>query len=725
MEKNLQILYIIVLTMLFVGIIFWVDPTFSLAESSDRLSLVISVNQARPGQEVIVSYTASPDWGSDAWIGLIPSDIPLGDQKIADENDIDYQYLNNSVVGEKNFMMPAIPGVYEFRLYPSDDDSYPEVAVSQSIRVGIPPTGTNPSLPEFPLDTLPSFPDDQPAGTPSPTSFPGMNQIVSSLSFPNSTPIPNLSDISTFPFSSPSIDQLPALTPSVSPASLPPTDTEPPRVVMTDPNSGAIEIATNTQIHIQFDDLVQPGEAFHSIEMIDQNQKNIAIEKETLDDVLLIKPQSDLDSKTTYQVVLPYRSVTDKAGNPLPDTFLFSFTTIVPPPVSMLSLPFVGGKSEEILDIPLHYNGYRNTAQIEMELTFHPDLLEFLGVVAGEINPEWLARVQFLEAGRVGVTLTQANNFNLIGENGIIAVLKFRVLKASKTVTQSQLILEKLRLFDQKHAQLPGTVMNGMFHLMGSGTPTPTTTPFVIDQADMTVEPSSLLNGKIGEKYPFKAILENVPLAVKAIKYQWNFGDGSKVAESADGEMTHIYSQSGQFELTVKAFDRGSGKMITMKKMKVGILESPHVSPETDSNGNQPQQHTYREKHLNGKLKIQYTYVVRPDGTQVKNGLETSWYENGKKKSEGEYQNGKKEGIWISWYENGVIGQKGSYQNDQRERIWIKHYRNGNKESEGSYINNRREGQWRKWYENGQLWAEFECRNDQILPGSYKEYRQQ
>ena len=36
-----------------------------------------------------------------------------------------------------------------------------------------------------------------------------------------------------------------------------------------------------------------------------------------------------------------------------------------------------------------------------------------------------------------------------------------------------------------------------------------------------------------------------------------------------------------------------------------------------------------------------------------KEGLETSWFENGQKRSEINYKNGEMEGIWNLWYENG------------------------------------------------------------------------
>jgi len=238
----------------------------------------------------------------------------------------------------------------------------------------------------------------------------------------------------------------------------------------------------------------------------------------------------------------------------------------------------------------------------------------------------------------------------------------------------------------------------------------------------MMVEPSSLLNGKVGKEYVFKAVIDNIPASVKSLKYQWNFGDKSKVVDSSVGEMTHIFSQPGKYEVTVNAFDRSKGRMIAMKKLKVEILQEPLVTTTINTPESQTKVFNYQEKYPNGKLKVQYTYILLPDGTQVKNGLENSWYENGKKKNEGEYQNGKKVGVWISCYDNGVIGQKGTYQNGQKSGLWVKNYRNGNKESEGHYQNNLREGAWKKWYENGELWADFEYKHDQIVPGSYLEY---
>jgi antitoxin component YwqK of YwqJK toxin-antitoxin module len=42
-------------------------------------------------------------------------------------------------------------------------------------------------------------------------------------------------------------------------------------------------------------------------------------------------------------------------------------------------------------------------------------------------------------------------------------------------------------------------------------------------------------------------------------------------------------------------------------------------------------------------------------------GLNTVWYENGQKKNEGTYKNGKEDGLWTHWYENGKKRGEGTF----------------------------------------------------------------
>ena len=77
----------------------------------------------------------------------------------------------------------------------------------------------------------------------------------------------------------------------------------------------------------------------------------------------------------------------------------------------------------------------------------------------------------------------------------------------------------------------------------------------------------------------------------------------------------------------------------------------------------------------NGNKKVETHFKNgKPDG------LTTGWYESGKKKGETRYKNGKPEGLFTLWYESGVKGVEG-------------HYKNGKKE-----------GLQTAWYESGEFW---------------------
>ncbi len=62
-------------------------------------------------------------------------------------------------------------------------------------------------------------------------------------------------------------------------------------------------------------------------------------------------------------------------------------------------------------------------------------------------------------------------------------------------------------------------------------------------------------------------------------------------------------------------------------------------------------------------------------------------WNNGQKKTEGEYRNDQKEGKWTEWYKPGIT-------------------------IEGEYRKGREEGKWEAWHENGQKAAEVEYRDD-------------
>lgn len=49
-----------------------------------------------PGEEIYVSFTALPDFAENAWIGIIPSNVPHSKESVNDQYDISYQYLEKT-----------------------------------------------------------------------------------------------------------------------------------------------------------------------------------------------------------------------------------------------------------------------------------------------------------------------------------------------------------------------------------------------------------------------------------------------------------------------------------------------------------------------------------------------------------------------------------------------------------------------------------------------------
>jgi antitoxin component YwqK of YwqJK toxin-antitoxin module len=65
--------------------------------------------------------------------------------------------------------------------------------------------------------------------------------------------------------------------------------------------------------------------------------------------------------------------------------------------------------------------------------------------------------------------------------------------------------------------------------------------------------------------------------------------------------------------------------------------------------------------------------------------LYINWYENGQKKREGTFKDGKKVGKWTRWYENGQKKREGTYKDGELNGLWTGWYKNGQKKYEETY----------------------------------------
>ena len=142
-----------------------------------------------------------------------------------------------------------------------------------------------------------------------------------------------------------------------------------------------------------------------------------------------------------------------------------------------------------------------------------------------------------------------------------------------------------------------------------------------------------------------------------------------------------------------------------------------------------------REKswYENGQKKWEINYK---DGKQ--HGVDTAWDENGQKKWEKYYKDGKNDGLSTSWYENGQMKEEGNYKDGYFDGLYTTWYENGQKKEEGTckvsnssgfffssgspstYTEGLRyqanwDGLYAVWYENGQKKEESNHKGGEIL----------
>jgi hypothetical protein len=116
-------------------------------------------------------------------------------------------------------------------------------------------------------------------------------------------------------------------------------------------------------------------------------------------------------------------------------------------------------------------------------------------------------------------------------------------------------------------------------------------------------------------------------------------------------------------------------------------------------------------KYDNGQIKESFLVRKDSEGNYIKEGLYTSWYLNGQKKSEKTYVNGKIEGKSICWFENGQKQEESNFLNDSLDGLQIMWYENGQKKQEGIYKFGSLIGTYKEWDKTGsekEQWSDAE-----------------
>ena len=118
--------------------------------------------------------------------------------------------------------------------------------------------------------------------------------------------------------------------------------------------------------------------------------------------------------------------------------------------------------------------------------------------------------------------------------------------------------------------------------------------------------------------------------------------------------------------------------------------------------------------------------LVLRDGIVYLKGSDTSYtgkvyglYENGKKESEGNYKDGKFDGLLVLWHENGQKSDEGNFEDGKMDGLHVKWYPNGKKNQEVNFKDDKRDGLHVKWHENGQKSYEANFKDGKRISEKY------
>ena len=84
-----------------------------------------------------------------------------------------------------------------------------------------------------------------------------------------------------------------------------------------------------------------------------------------------------------------------------------------------------------------------------------------------------------------------------------------------------------------------------------------------------------------------------------------------------------------------------------------------------------------------------------------KNGIHTTYYENGQKESEVTYKDDKRDGLSTDWYENGEKWSEVTYKDGELDGLYTTWYDNGQKKKEVNFKEGKEDGLETQWFKNG------------------------
>lgn len=99
----------------------WMRDENQLETEVEGLCIWVNKKEYEPGEQITVFFDANDQLEIDAWVGIIPTNVPHGLEAVNDNHVLSLRYLFDRKEGSMIFYAPAEEGSYDIRLNDSDE----------------------------------------------------------------------------------------------------------------------------------------------------------------------------------------------------------------------------------------------------------------------------------------------------------------------------------------------------------------------------------------------------------------------------------------------------------------------------------------------------------------------------------------------------------------------------------------------------------------------------
>ena len=136
-----------------------------------------------------------------------------------------------------------------------------------------------------------------------------------------------------------------------------------------------------------------------------------------------------------------------------------------------------------------------------------------------------------------------------------------------------------------------------------------------------------------------------------------------------------------------------------VKPVEEKVLEvKGEVKPEETVAETKPKTEGVNENEL--EYREGFYYLLDSDTPYTGNSF-TLW-KNGQKQVEGNYKDGKPDGLWLKWHKNGQKRSEENWKDGKPNGLWVNWHENGQKGGQVNLKDGKQDGLRQAWHENGQ-----------------------